>query len=650
ISCKMNSTNPYRTLGDANVNYEEEEAREWRQPFSRVSRRDRPDEDPQYRDESVEQATAKTVPDEVWLIPPNLRPLEILGEKDCNKARIESTTNTHMKYNNLEQALKQWNNLAENILTEQQKEKSKRRVKGWARPEKALTDKQLRKLQRKEAREKEEQDYRGVCEDKPFYGVFLFPNAQIPIPMIIGEKTEILDPIRVETKCYIWNDRNYIKVAGNTLESVEEATKRIKNLYIKANALRHIPQNQKEAHLKNKRRGWIYHLVEEPKFPYLVKISDKPSWLTAPYDSTGIVKVFEPVIDSKLDEMILNEKTKFDTGILEEIRNSNPITIEDALKQALGTVHLFDEEIKMRIRFGHVCLTDFPKDPLWPVEKLHYKVLNDSRLQSKFSTCITKDIKKINQFCAILDGKDVNSKDGVENNQWDNSPIQEFKICATRAPLARNESTWDCSFDVQFKDDGKIGLWSTVTDEKNVMEINMICLDKQVFDYSWCLGIQTAKHLSNDKFSPQGIFVYKLRLSPQNRLIYTNTDKVQVTSICQKTKWKYWWGEHYVVEVTRYEYWKCDSFKNISAGVEIIMDKEEPFSVRYGVTLYKKSWDDDFAFNSALSVGEVPEWHPYDIVDDEKIGGIKGLIGEIRKFLNMLQTNIPTPPVNTPQC
>ncbi|CAH1760473.1 13581_t:CDS:10 [Entrophospora sp. SA101] len=506
----MSANNPYRALSDADaaVNYEEEEAREWRQQSStsRSRRENRYDDgNSQYKDDS---GGAKRTPDEVWLLPPNVRPVVILGERGDNLKRIQDSTNTHMIFNSktsqiemwgkrddLKQALKQWNNLAENILENILA---------------ALTEKQKLKQKLKKEREKEEKSYRGFPpEHKPFYGIFLLPNTDIPTSIIVdeNEKGAALDPIR------------YIKVAGNTLESVEDATMRIKHIYIKASALRSIPQLKNEDDGKIEFKGWIYHLVEEPKFPYLVKISDKPSWLPAPYD-TKDVKIFEPVIDGNPEELILNDKSKYDTSILEVVRNSNPIMIENALKQALGTVHLFDEKIKM-----------------------------------------------------------------------------QFKICATRAPLKRDDKTWGCSFDVQFKGgkDGKIGLWSAVTDEKKVMEINMICLDN---DYSWRLAVEAARHLSNDKFSPQGIFVYKLRLS---------------------------------------------KFANISAGVEITMDKEEPVSVTYGVTFYKKSWDDDFAYNTALDIGEIPEWHPNDIIYDQKIGGIKGLIDEIRNFLDQLQHNIPAP-------
>jgi hypothetical protein len=105
----------------------------------------------------------------------------------------------------IEQALKQWCALAENVLSKELQERSKRKVKGWAKPEKALTEKQKQKLERRKAREEEENGFRKFPSNyKPFNGHFVFPNSDIPIPRIIGEKEEILHPVRSETKCYMW--------------------------------------------------------------------------------------------------------------------------------------------------------------------------------------------------------------------------------------------------------------------------------------------------------------------------------------------------------------------------------------------------------------------------------------------------------------
>jgi hypothetical protein len=67
-------------------------------------------------------------------------------------------------------------------------------------------------------------------------------------------------------------------------------------------------------------------------------------------------------------------------------------------------------------------------------------------------------------------------------------------------------------------------------------------------------------------------------------LIYSNTDDVCVVSVCEKTKWKYWWGEFYIVEVTRYKFWKLSKYINNVPGVEIALDKE-PFDVTFGVSV-----------------------------------------------------------------
>jgi hypothetical protein len=63
---------------------------------------------------------------------------------------------------------------------------------------------------------------------------------------------------------------------------------------------------------------------------------------------------------------------------------------------------------------------------------------------------------------------------------------------------------------------------------------------------------------------------------------------VNVVSVCEKTKWKYWWGENYVVEVTRYTFWKLSKHMTNPPGVEVTLDREPPASVTFGVSVSKK--------------------------------------------------------------
>ncbi|KAG9287826.1 hypothetical protein G9A89_017421 [Geosiphon pyriformis] len=652
----MAKVNPFIALSEVEevVDYEALEAESWRDPILPTQTSQDAEDTTAWREDLASNAVKRAnLPDEVWLIPPNIRPIDILGDnKKINMQRIVGNTNTHMQYNeteaqieiwgtrqDLDQALKQWNSLASNLLTEQEQERRKRKVKGWAKPEKALTEKQLAKLERRRKREEEQKDYQGYPPDrKLFNGFFVFPNKEIPVAKIVGEKEEVLNPVRAETKCYMWYEpgENLFKVVGDDYGSVEEATLRIKHLYLKIVALRSIPKIARDEPTKS--RGWSYHMIEQPQKPTMVKISKPPTNFKGPHDVTGIIKLLEPVFQggdpsSVLEKGVATEEKESKTNAYyaatQTINTRNLAKIENALLQALATVHLFDEEIKMRIRFGHVCLTDFPKEPLWPIDKLNDKILSDSRLLSKFATCLADNKEALNPLFESLSERE---------QQWEGSPFREFKIRATRLPTARGTEKWQCTFDVQFKKDDKIGLWNAVTNEKHVIDINMACLEN---DYSWRLNLETAKRLSNDKHSPQGIFVYRLRVSPSKHLVYTNTEEVQVTSVCEKTKWKYWWNDDYVVEVTRYEFWNCEKYMTISPGVEIILDRDGAVNTSYGVTFYRKSWDDDFAFNCSLGVGEAPDWHPTDILDRDKTGGVDGLLQEIHNFIETLEQKVP---------
>ncbi|CAG8569282.1 27388_t:CDS:10, partial [Dentiscutata erythropus] len=566
-----------KNLNDSSVNYEEEEAREWRQPRS------------QQKNDVCTTSALKRMPDEVWLIPPNIDVKLVLGDRKINMSRIEESTNTHMSYNevegqiemwgtrrDLDQAIMQWNMIAQNIHDEQIKTRSARKVKGWARPEKALTEKQIRKLQRREAREKEGHNLKCFPNiELPFSSHFYFPDREIPISRIIGEKDEFLDPIRVQTKCYMWYEpqNHMVRVIGDDDDNVYEAISRVKNLYLKVFLARNIPI----------KRGWVYHMIEQPRMPYKVRIADPPNCVIPPYDLIGFFKVLEPVIDKQ-------PKDDTETEIF-DVYSENVKRVEDALLRALQTVYLFDEEIKMRIRLNNL-------------------VLKDTRLQSRFATCITTDS---NQFKKL--------EEYFTNNQqvWENSSFHEFKICASRRPIKYGEPRWKCTFDVSFKND-KIGLWNAVTNEKNVLEINMALEVHGDFPSKQLKDLVSTNLDLKDHF-------------PQNHLVYTNTEDVVVTSVCEKIKKKFLWKEHFIIEITRYEYWNCEGkFLNISPGVEILLQREPSETVSFGITLYKKSWDDDFSANGNLNSGEVPEWYPDDIS-----GGVKQMLDDINEFLKVLQ-------------
>ncbi|CAG8517486.1 20707_t:CDS:10 [Rhizophagus irregularis] len=592
---------------DIKVFYEEDEV-EWKQlnhkstPLSLI--KEKIDDD---------QFAPVSIPDMVWMIPPhcNISPSELFGEKEMYLKRIAILTDSQIEFN-----------------------KSKNRIEMWGGDENFDNLKEA-------ARQFED----------------IANTVDIPIEQFIGKNGYMLDPVRIKFKCHIWHEpkHSYIKVVGKNDESVEEASLRVRGLFVKVFAYKSIPP-----------RGWVFHMLEPPNKPHKVRIADPPSWFIKPYDVLDF-KLLEPVFEGDKIPIVGKEDASkeldqsFDPAILQGIRESNSKNIEDAFVKALQHIHLLDEVIKIRIRIGHVCLTRFPQrkdsNPLWAIDKFE-KVLKNPRILSKFATCLaTKDEQLDKLFDDLIfrskawEKSNESRKDEKETRELDystccqeldGSPFREFKIYAIRKiPDSENES-WPCSFDVKVEryenekgkidrssnsskrtdrthdKNDKIGLWDAVLNEKDILDISMACLDSS---YSWKILIQTARRLSNDKIGAQGNFLINLQNnSPKGRLVYSNTKEINVLSVCEKTKWKYWWLKDYIIEITKYEYWNLSEHQDSPPGIDIPLSKEPSPIVTYGITLYNKSWD-EVSFNSNLEPGEVPEWYPHEIVDEEKTGG-----------------------------
>jgi hypothetical protein len=41
-----------------------------------------------------------------------------------------------------------------------------------------------------------------------------------------------------------------------------------------------------------------------------------------------------------------------------------------------------------------------------------------------------------------------------------------------------------------------------------------------------------------------------------------------------------------------------------------------------------------------LEPGEVPEWYPHDIVDEEKMGGVNSLLSDINDFIKIIHEHV----------
>ncbi|RIA96991.1 hypothetical protein C1645_814644, partial [Glomus cerebriforme] len=623
-------------------------------------------------------------------IPPHCSPVEILGDKKFHLNRIAQLTSSLISFNkdksriemwgkseDLEEAVKQWDALVDDLLVR----KKRKKRDGWEKPEKApLNKKQEAKMKRRKEREAEQNKYKIIPEGNfPYNGHFIIPDTTIDIERFIGVGGVTLDSIRTNNKCYIWHEPKHslMKIVGEDCDSVKDATLQVKYLFTKVFAFKDVPD-----------LGWVHHMIDPPSKPHKIRIADPPSWFYPPYDESDF-KLLEPVFEGDKipivgkDDSSKELKQSFNLDVIQKIRESNLIKIKEALLKSLESIHLLDEEIKMRIRFGHVCLTRFPQPkassndsskpkPLWAIERFNEKVMKNPRILSKFATCLAIEDSQLNLLFEDLgdprseDSQRINGTQLITDQSRDKykpEPFREFKIYANRIIPNGNgtNESYPCTFDIEFekfrcdekKDeikyiksereyDGRIGLWSAVLGEKNILNISMACLDNV---YSWKLTLKTARRLSNDKFGAQGNFIYKLRFCKQGRLVYSNTKEINVVSVCEKTKWKYWWHKDYIVEITKYEFWDLSEFTSTPPGIEIPLSQRLSPTVTYGVTLYKKSWDDNFSHNCNLEPGEVPVWYPHDFIegDEEEKGDVNDLLDDIGKFIRVLQDKLKTP-------
>ncbi|GBB93067.1 hypothetical protein RclHR1_02100016 [Rhizophagus clarus] len=628
--------------------FEEKEALLWKQPTAESSK-----EDP----EELEEIQNKPVspPDEVWMVPPRFKSIEMYIKN------IEESTNTFMILNknegkielwgapeDIEEAILRLNRLNDNKLDyvnerrkiEKREWANKNQEPAWGKPEKApTTEKEKAKLKRREERKREEEKYKKKPEKSqkfPFNVYIVFPYTDMQASNVFGEKEVSLNPVRIETKCHIWYDKppgskGIITIVGNTKESIEDATTRVGHMFVKTFKERRVPEN-----------GWILHALKPLNKPHMIRITDPPSNFYKPYEKlpSGAhkYKLIEPVYEGERISTVKGTRDlnkSFDVNKLNRIYETAITKLRESFLEALEAVHLFDEEIKMRIRFGRTYLvTDYDFNDEIPIEKLTSNILS----KSKFATCLASEEDQLKRLFETL------SKSGQEFNDF---PSREFKICAMRKSSDDKEETLpQCVFDVKFekhlvkstsngknneKYEGKIGLCNAVIRQRNILDINMMSLD----NYSWKLNIQTATRLSTETKSPQGKFLNKLRVCQQGRLVYSNTNEIRVISVCEKTKWKFWWNKNYVVEITRYEFWNLSRFMK-RIGIEFPLSDERPPRISYGVTLYKMSWEDHFSYNCNLKVGEAPDWHPYEIVEEEV-----NLLDDIKSFLKVLQSNHP---------
>ncbi|CDS05993.1 hypothetical protein LRAMOSA08521 [Lichtheimia ramosa] len=673
---------------------EEEEEESWRDPTILPDRHalrlaqgrelDRVDFDMKHT-ESPDQ-----MPVDCWMLPPEYTLTDVLGEKRFKLEEIRRDTSTSLKYNESKhqvdiwgekscvQRAKQHLDLIVARLNERA-EANRRRTKKWGKPERELTPREKRRVDRLAARQAEEKSYQGYPDaPQPYNAIVPLPSDDVPLTKLLGTRDAFLNQMRAECKCWMYVDKNRdntVRIAGQEEDRVIMAATRMRNWY-----------------LRNVRQPYqaMLHLMKQPRNYMLVKYRKLPQgFITYKYatgseqqtmlsehrllESINIGRYDESRIDSStaeestnlidLDDPVTTDTTtstkKENTSSnlpesLQHMDDDNANRIRHALEYGLESIRLFDWEIRMKIRFGQVCLINYRRiEDTIQLDKLALKTFNNPKFHMALAPCIgrTKDdmrglFEYMNQHATEFNGSPQTSY-VIQARQYPtfttkHSPSNHRSRREVSAPPPNDENLYHTTTICQFTSERRVGLWNTLTDCHDRITVNCADLESE---YSWDLKLQTARRLGSDNMdSPHGKFVDSLRLNEATgRLcLLAKSDDYTPKLVTQKTKWLYEFEEKWIIEIIRDEIWDLEEMEIPEKRQELPIDlsEQEPHRVLFKVSARREEWTDRFADNLGLSVGQAPYWLPRDFLATET-EDTKKIMQMAQKITAILSSEVP---------
>ncbi|RUS19217.1 hypothetical protein BC937DRAFT_87817 [Endogone sp. FLAS-F59071] len=533
-----------------------------------------------------------------------------------------------------------------------------RRKSKWAKPPRALTEKERKREERNRKAMEAAKLYlkkRPTDKDEPFFGkqfigIFMIPNDKFAIERIIGSNEEMLNKIRMQSKCFIWHESpaNVLKVAGDTKESVDIAATRVKNLFV-------------TFHLRPKPnyRPKILYLLDQPSENFKIRFAQLPRGFETPSIppedhyftileklETGTemsVNVVQDLIDlgeGELSGRLSTKNVELPPRIL-TLNEGNAEKLERAMEDALEKIRLFDYVIRMKIRFGQFYAREYPKAKKdWSISMIVGKYFPHPKFTAEVAPCMAKKEANVKPFKEFLQDS---CPDRFADSLRDTFAFEVIQLLEFPVPpkkpkrLSRYNTRITCSFKDDgniehwdtitkngFKNDGHVGMWDCVMGRVELMSANMVNLDKDVTwnlyefwalcrNYAWELKLDAARrvHVGIDKspppatntpyssskpkllslhtkVSPHSRFCNGLRLRNNDRLLYTNSEFLHVKSIIQKTKWLYYWSErNYMIEICREKTW--DKKLPQKMGIDLEFDlAQEPDNQIYKISTQAK--------------------------------------------------------------
>ncbi|KAF9961549.1 hypothetical protein BGZ72_003155 [Mortierella alpina] len=598
--------------------------------------------------------------DDYWFIPPYIN-TETLREQI---QKITNDSTAHLAHNLEQQRIDIWGSI-ESIqkaklaldhlgryyfeVAEDRQKATK--TKGWAKPERELTPAEKKKRDRMEQRRQENQKYMGIPETECAFKHCVKLPKNMPATRLLGRNLHVLDPVRTECKSFIWMEQPDMKlyVAGDDEHSSHTAMNRIKNFIIK---------------WLTQPTDVVSHILEKPSTFVEIHFVPAPgmTYIRLPYTDAGdnmlLMMTAKPVghygnlrsVDLKMDtidspigirvsggqpgikedkNLPIADASANDAYVQAMKYNESMIArnIERIRKHLFGSldqIQLMDSDLKMRIRFGQVGLREYPKRVEWDTKTLDTTIIPDSRLKSEFSPFFTRSPETFAALATKLTPPHMQEQ------------TTEPEVLWTLGVVKRDEEANEpinIQLDVTFRADDKVAFWKGLVQKMTPLDVRVISSERR---FSWAWTITAGRRLLSDKFSPEGVFVYKLRMESrvgqEKKLVFANTNNIQLKTIRREKRSLYTHGT-WTIELTEESSWTLTK-ANPSKPYQSVTLNQAPDHVLYSVSMYKDSWVSRFSENPYLGLGQVPNWEPEEFLEgEEAIGKTLETVSEVRALI-----------------
>ncbi|ORE10903.1 hypothetical protein BCV72DRAFT_198671 [Rhizopus microsporus var. microsporus] len=602
-------------------------------------------------------------PDDYWVLPPHCTITDILGPGRARFKEMMRSTGAYMSYNDTLHQIDLWgdplcidkakhslnmiaNRIAELDVT------LLRKTKKWSRPDRELTIEEKRREEKRQQRILEEKKYLGEPTEKlPYYSVYYSPSDAVSINRIVGNNDSYLNQIRIDCKTYIEYDaqNRIFRLYSNDEANIKAASARLRNWHLRccrepeAGVARLMQQPSANLALKYRKLPpdfVLYDYIPPHREQELRDRSRMFETITTGFEAN--IAYWNASVEDSL--ISLNDSQQMRGALSEKAKTldkRNEEVIQRLLDRGLESIRLKDWDIRMKIRFGTIYLVDYPKKDQMhlTIEEVSDNMFKKKRFKSALAPCMSKSLENLDMLFEYL---------GTKAQEFSENPKTSFVILAHQYPIAASPADlrkkdvnrgemWKTRTEVAFTDKGERGLWSTVTQCTDLVDISCFNAEQP---YSWDLKVQFARSLPYDDVNaPHEKFSKNLKLSPSGRLIMTPVFDYNPKIVKQKTKWRYSWYD-FTIEICQEELWDLNEIKREDKTLPLDFSEFKPNHKQFKISMYKEQWVDRFAENLRLGVGEAPSWTIRDFLGTEE-ENVHTIVHNAKQFGQILASVVP---------